>query len=138
MPFQMRRVFALLLAAASLAFAQTGTFGRPQIDRVPNPVPVISNVAIVNYDRVIYRGSVDLNPELNRIREGRQLNHRNDGGIFSNRERRLPTADRDTYREFVYTQRGIPFPGPARIILNRQGQVWFTGDHYNSFIKVTK
>ena len=113
------------------------TFGRPQIDLVKLPVPVLQEVAIVNYGSVIYRGKIDLNPELNRIRDGVQLRHRNDGAFFQNREGLLPAAARNSYREFVYTQTGVPFPGPARIVIGATGQVWFTGDHYSHFVKVT-
>jgi guanyl-specific ribonuclease Sa len=98
----------------------------------------LPNVKIVNYGEVIYQGSIDVNAEVDRIRRGEARNHRNDGGVFNNRERLLPAAERGAYREFVYVQRGIPFPGPARLVISRTGDVWFTGDHYSSFIRVPR
>ena len=133
----MQRGFIAILMMVGVASAQSPTFGRPQIDRVKLPVPILKEVAIVDYGKEIYRGKIDVNPELKRIREGRQLHHRNDGAFFQNREGLLPAAPRDTYREFVFTKTGIPFPGPARILINTSGQVWFTGDHYAHFQKVT-
>jgi hypothetical protein len=133
----MRRLFFAFLMMIGVVSAHGPTFGRPQIDAVKLPVPIIKEAVIVNYGTEIYRGKIDLNPELRRIRDGVQLRHSNDGSFFQNREGLLPAAPRNSYREFVYTQNGIPFPGPARIIIGTTGQVWFTGDHYSHFVKVT-
>lgn len=133
----MRRLILALMMMIGVVNAYGPTFGRPQIDFVNLPVPIIQQATIINYGTEIFRGKIDLNSELKRIRDGKQLNHRNDGAFFQNREGRLPSAPRNTYREFVYTQRGLPFPGPARILINTSGQVWFTGDHYGTFVKVT-
>lgn len=112
-------------------------FGQPHISAVPARVPVIQSVDIVDYGRVVFRGSVDVNYELDRIRRGQKLNHRNDGSFFRNREDQLPMVrDREFYREFVYTQQGLKFPGPARLVISKAGTVYFTGDHYSTFRKV--
>jgi len=141
-----RRWVAVVLAICGLFGASTARiqttavpgFGQPHIRAVPSPLAVLPNVKIVNYGEVIYQGSIDVNAEVDRIRRGEARNHRNDGGVFSNRERLLPAAERGAYREFVYVQRGIPFPGPARLVISRTGDVWFTGDHYSSFIRVPR
>ena len=141
-----RRWVAVVLAICGLFGASTARiqttavpgFGQPHIRAVPSPLAVLPNVKIVNYGEVIYQGSIDVNAEVDRIRRGEARNHRNDGGVFSNRERLLPATERGAYREFVYVQRGIPFPGPARLVISRTGDVWFTGDHYSSFIRVPR
>ena len=130
-----------LLAVIGLPLAQDRTggndFGQPQIGMVKGKLPLIPKVQIVDRGTVIYEGEFDLNPTLRRIRSGRKLPHRNDGSIFGNREKLLPKQrDRQFYREFVVKKTGLPFPGPQRMIVGKQGEVYFTGDHYASFLKV--
>jgi len=139
----MRSLFAALvclgLASLSPAPVQTLGFGQPHVSAVTKKLPILRDARILDYGRVVYQGEVDLNPSIERIKAGRKLNHRNDGGFFGNRERRLPVVnDREFYREFVYTQAGLKFPGPARIVLSKDGVVYFTGDHYGSFTRVNQ
>ncbi len=112
------------------------SFGRPHIDAVKGDVKVLEGVKVVDFGKVIYRGKIDLNPTLQRIRQGKQLRHRNDGAFFQNREGKLPRQrDREYYREFVHEMRGVPFPGPCRVIIGLKGEVYFTGDHYKTFTR---
>ena len=48
----------------------------------------------------------------------------------------LPRRPRGYYREFVYPVKGLRLPGPARVVLGKKGEVYFTGDHYNTFTRV--
>ena len=115
------------------------TFGQPHIGAVQGKLDILKDVRVVDFGREVYRGEMDINPTIDRIRKGEKLNHRNDGGFFGNRERRLPRqSDREYYREFVHTIRSPKFPGPQRVVIGRDGSVWYTGDHYDSFTKVTK
>jgi ribonuclease T1 len=128
-----------LLAAVGLLVGQNAVrsdFGRPHIDAVPAKVRVLEDARILDYGRLVYQGRVDVNPALDRIRRGDKLDHRNDGAYFGNYERKLPVSPRDYYREFVYTRAGIRFPGPARLVIGLRGEVYFTGDHYESFSRV--
>lgn len=113
------------------------TFGQPHIKAVDGPAKVLQNVKVENYGRVIYEGPVDVNTTLERIREGRKYDHRNDGAFFGNRERRLPQKrDFDYYREFVHFMKNLPFPGPQRVVIGKGGEVYYTADHYESFERV--
>jgi guanyl-specific ribonuclease Sa len=115
------------------------TFGQPHIGAVQGKLDMLKDVRVIDFGREVYRGEMDINPTIDRIRKGEKLNHRNDGGFFGNRERRLPRQnDRDYYREFVHTIRSPKFPGPQRVVIGKDGSVWYTGDHYDSFTKVTK
>jgi filamentous hemagglutinin len=135
---------AVLLTVA--AFAAAGavaqdkakpTFGRPQIDAVTGPVKVLDDARVIDFGKVIYKGKIDLNPTLDRIRAGKHLKHNNDGAIFQNREEKLPHhKDRDYYREFVQEMKGVSFPGPMRVIIGKEGEVFWTGDHYKTFTRV--
>jgi hypothetical protein len=113
------------------------TFGRPHIDAVTGEAKVLSDARVVDFGKVVYQGRIDVNPTLKRIREGKRLEHRNDGTIFRNREGKLPRhKDRDYYREFVMKMKGVPFPGPVRVVIGKKGEVYFTGDHYKTFTRV--
>lgn len=115
------------------------TFGQPHIGAVQGKLDILKDARVIDFGREVYRGEMDINPTIDRIRKGEKLNHRNDGGFFGNRERRLPRqSDREYYREFVHTIRSPKFPGPQRVVIGKDGSVWYTGDHYDSFTKVTK
>jgi guanyl-specific ribonuclease Sa len=121
------------------AHSQPGKdFGEPQISAVEGKVKVLPKVKVIQFGKVVYEGPVDVNPTLQRVRNGKKLNHRNDGAIFGNREGLLPRQkDRQYYREFVHTMKGLTdFPGPQRVILGKKGEVFYTGDHYSSFERV--
>lgn len=96
----------------------------------------IANQTIRNFGRVVYKGTIDLTPTLDRIERGERNAHRNDGSTFGNREGRLPRKPSGYYTEYVHPTRGIDGPGPQRVILGKAGDVWYTPDHYESFQKI--
>lgn len=85
---------------------------------------------------VVFEGTVDLGPTLARIERGGQASHRNDGTTFQNRERRLPAKPSGYYKEFVHPTPNSGGPGPQRVIVGRDGDIWYTPDHYKKFIRV--
>ncbi len=102
------------------------------------PQPIVDNVAIKNYGRVIYRGRVDLSATIARIKRGDSFPHRNDGAVFRNRERRLPRKPRGYYREYVHPTRGVRGPGPQRLVVGKSGEWYYTADHYGSFRRIDR
>src|SRR5688572_1625070 len=98
---------------------------------------VVQNITVRDMDgRVAWRGDVDLAPTLARIEAGERDPHRNDGGVFGNRERRLPQQPGGYYREYVIRTPGISHAGPQRLIIGKQGEVFYTSDHYASFQRI--
>ena len=98
---------------------------------------VLRDVAVRDLDgRVAWRGDVDLRPEIQRIERGQRDPHRNDGGVFQNRERRLPERPRGYYREYVVRTPGISHAGPQRLVIGADDEVYYTADHYRSFRRV--
>lgn len=83
-----------------------------------------------------YRGDVDLQPVLDRIEAGERDRHPNDGSVFANREGRLPRKPRGYYTEWVIRTPGLREVGPQRLITGQQGEVYYTPDHYDSFVRV--
>lgn len=78
----------------------------------------------------------DLKPTLDRIASGGKFPHRNDGSIFKNMEGLLPKQNAGYYREFVHPTPGVNGPGAMRVVTGQNGQMWFTPDHYKTFIPI--
>ena len=80
--------------------------------------------------------TTDLQPTLNRIATGGKFPHVRDGSVFRNAEGLLPQQNLGHYLEFVHPTPGIPGPGPMRIVTGQGGYMWFTPDHYRTFIPI--
>ncbi|GLW93688.1 ribonuclease domain-containing protein [Actinokineospora globicatena] len=59
-----------------------------------------------------------------------------DGTTFANRERRLPEQAPDHYREYTVPTPGSPDRGARRLITGTAGELFYTGDHYATFVAV--
>lgn len=113
--------------------AENGSAGAPT-QATRSPKWIIPDIAIRDEDdQLVYQGSVELSSTVERIRAGRKLRFPNDGAVFQNRERRLPDRPRGYYREYVHPTDGLSGPGPQRIIKGRNGELYYTPDHYKSF-----
>ncbi|WP_010581818.1 ribonuclease domain-containing protein [Schlesneria paludicola] len=86
--------------------------------------------------RIVFRGTVDLKPTIDRIERGDPHRHRNDGTIFQNRERRIPAKGTGYYKEYVHPTPGETGPGPQRVIIGQEGEIWYTPDHYRTFYRI--
>lgn len=61
---------------------------------------------------------------------------RNDGVVFENAEHRLPKEPRGYYREYTVVTPGSSTRGARRMITGRDGEYYYTADHYESFVRV--
>ncbi len=61
---------------------------------------------------------------------------RNDGTTFQNRERLLPQQRSGYYREYTVPSPGSPDRGPRRLVTGAEKELFYTGDHYASFVVV--
>jgi len=86
--------------------------------------------------KIVFNGTIDLKPTIDRISRGESNRHRNDGTLFQNREGRLPRKPSGYYKEYVHPTVGENGPGPQRVIFGRDGEIWYTPDHYKTFIEV--
>ncbi len=105
--------------------------------RAANPY-LVKSVKIYDLDgRLAYQGDIDLKPVFDRIAAGIRDPHRDDGITFQNRERLLPIkTDRDYYHEYVVRTPNMREVGPQRLVLGRDGEAYYTPDHYDSFIRI--
>ena len=72
---------------------------------------------------------------LERIARGGPYAHRQDGGTFQNRERRLPNRPRGYYREYTVETPGSDDRGARRIVTGGDppSEYYYSDDHYRSF-----
>jgi ribonuclease T1 len=60
-----------------------------------------------------------------------------DGVVFENREGLLPDHDTGYYHEYTVPTPGSPDRGARRIITGSAGELYYTGDHYRSFERIS-
>lgn len=72
---------------------------------------------------------------LRLIASGGPFPHRQDGGVFGNREGRLPAQPRGFYREYTVATPRLDHRGARRIVTGGQPPqfYYYTDDHYESF-----
>ncbi|MFB7236375.1 ribonuclease domain-containing protein [Streptomyces sp. NPDC056269] len=84
--------------------------------------------------------AADLPPEarktLGLIARGGPYPYAKDGAVFSNFERILPREPRGYYREYTVRTPGERDRGARRIVTGRNGEIYWTDDHYESFREV--
>ncbi len=84
----------------------------------------------------------DLPPEaretLGLIDSGGPFPFRKDGDVFHNYEGLLPAEKDGYYREYTVVTPGSPDRGARRIVTGRDGERYYTDDHYDSFLLVVE
>lgn len=73
---------------------------------------------------------------LDLIESGGPYPYRQDGSTFFNREGRLPLEEERYYREFTVETPGSLDRGARRLVVGERGEVFYTDDHYDSFVEV--
>ncbi|GGS03511.1 ribonuclease [Streptomyces aureoverticillatus] len=75
---------------------------------------------------------------LRLIDEGGPFPYRKDGSVFGNFEGELPREARGYYREYTVRTPGERDRGARRIVTGREGETYYTDDHYASFRAVLR
>lgn len=70
------------------------------------------------------------------IARGGPFPYSKDGSVFQNRERLLPNRPRGYYSEYTVPTPGEDDRGARRLVVGRGGEVYYTADHYDSFVRV--
>jgi ribonuclease T1 len=70
------------------------------------------------------------------IKEGGPFPYDRDGIVFGNFEKRLPIQVRGYYREYTVKTPWRRDRGPRRIVAGKQGEYFYTEDHYRSFRRI--
>lgn len=117
----MRRLgFALL--AFFVAFAPLAQ-GR---GTMPAPLPEVSVAELPREARAT----------IGLIKQGGPFPYERDGIEFRNFEKRLPSRERAYYREYTVRTPGVTSRGARRIVAGRDGEFYYTADHYQSFVRI--
>ena len=66
----------------------------------------------------------------------REQRYRQDGSTFQNREERLPDKPQEYYKEYTVETPGANNRGARRLVMGRDGEAYYTNDHYNTFTKI--
>ncbi|MEU5463738.1 ribonuclease domain-containing protein [Streptomyces althioticus] len=75
---------------------------------------------------------------LRLIDEGGPFPYERDGSVFGNFEGLLPRRERGYYREYTVPTPGSDDRGARRLVTGRNGETYYTDDHYASFTAVPK
>ena len=73
---------------------------------------------------------------LDLILDGGPFPFSRDDTVFQNRERLLPIRPEGYYREYTVITPGEDDRGPRRIVAGADGGLYFTVDHYDSFVEI--
>jgi len=90
----------------------------------------LSGVTVESGGQVIGRGIVDLGPTLKGIESGNIAPR----DIFRNDQGLLPRQPTGYYQEFVQPTPGVGGAGPQRIIQGQGGELYYTPNHYRTFV----
>lgn len=134
----MRILSRTLLSVAIAALLSPAASGEGAKSLYTEPGRTVPHVRVVSHGKVVFSGTMDLGPTLDRIARGEKYPHRNDGSVFGNRERLLPLKPKNWYREYVVPTPGEKGPGPQRVIFGRDGEGFYSPDHYRTFIPLNE
>jgi ribonuclease T1 len=73
---------------------------------------------------------------LAQIKKGGPFPYPRDGIVFGNFERRLLAKERGYYKEYTVPTPGARDRGARRIIAGREGEYFYTDDHYKTFRRI--
>lgn len=73
---------------------------------------------------------------LKLIKCGGPFPYHKDGTTFQNRERLLPVRPKGYYKEYTVKTPGRRDRGARRIIAGTRGELYYTNDHYRSFMLI--
>lgn len=139
---------AVLLMLGGLAFAVNSIVGA-SADPAPNTAqaPVATGCVIVTADVPGAEESglrtqplCALPPEAavvgQAIQAGGPFRYQQDGATFRNAEQLLPSKKLGYYREYTVPTPGSDDRGARRLIAGSGGELYYTADHYESFVVV--
>lgn len=112
----MLRRFVLGLVASLLAGVALGYQAIADVDLADLPREARETVALIRADG--------------------PFPYRKDGVTFGNRERLLPAAPRGYYREYTVPTPGARDRGARRIVAGRDGELYYSDDHYRTFRRI--
>jgi ribonuclease T1 len=128
------------LVAALCLFGMWQVLQREAGPGLPPPsgthrIPETTSARPVPADAALAFLPAEAHATLALIDRGGPFPHRQDGGVFQNRERLLPQRPRGHYREYTVDTPGLDHRGARRIVTGGDppAEWYYTADHYRSF-----
>ncbi|HEY9612570.1 ribonuclease domain-containing protein [Allocoleopsis sp.] len=128
--------FSLLLSSLTLIGLSTTANAQAQLQPISEEIGTTIIAQRQMPTLPINQLPVEAKATINLINKGGSFPYRQDGSIFRNREKRLPPAPVGYYREYTVPTPGSPDRGARRIITGQGNEIYYTGDHYRSFVRV--
>ncbi len=127
-------------AAPTATIAPTVAANRPTPTATPPPSAPSAAPAADDGLATIPFGSLppEAQQTITLVDRGGPFPYDRDGITFGNREGLLPAQANGYYREFTVSTPGSADRGARRIIAGRDGQRYYTDDHYESFRRVAR
>jgi len=70
------------------------------------------------------------------IKKGGPFPYKKDGVVFGNFEKQLPVKERGYYHEYTVPTPKARDRGARRIVTGRNGEYYYSADHYKSFRRI--
>ncbi len=121
-----RRISLLTWAVVALIAL---AIGQPWLPTDTSPVDAVG-AQLPQEERGAIQATIDL------IKAGGPFPYAKDGSEFGNREGRLPQNESGYYREYTVDTLGSPDRGARRLVTGRNGEFYYTRDHYRSFVRL--
>ncbi len=110
--------------------------GLPGIEATARKDAGPQSSAVVNSEIAVAALPPEAQRILQLIKQGGPFAYSRDGVTFGNYEKLLPLRGRGYYREYTVKTPGISSRGPRRIVVGREGESYYTDDHYASFRRI--
>jgi ribonuclease T1 len=142
-----RKANPLVFIIAALVVVFTGWWQQRSAAPAPNaasvstgapasPPPAATESRSSRLDQIPAAERPQLEQTLALIAKGGPFPHAKDGTVFQNREGKLPQRPRGYYREYTVPTPGASSRGARRVVQGRDGDTWYTSDHYNTFVRI--
>src|SRR5215470_10220883 len=120
-------VLAILVALA---------IGQRWLPADPSPTPAYGQIATTALAQFPGEERQAIQDTLKLLKTDGPFPYRKDGSEFSNREGHLPRQGPGYYHEYTVATAGSPDRGARRIVSGRAGEIYYTRDHYKTFIRL--
>ena len=136
-----RRTKSLIWIAAALAVFVTALW-QQRAEYAPSAAKPHASVPVSKWVRVQEvvpsAERAELLATLALIDSGGPFPYRKDGSTFNNREAQLPAQPRGYYREYTVKTPGSNDRGARRVVQGKDGDTWYTSDHYKTFVRIDR
>ncbi|HUR83157.1 MAG TPA: ribonuclease domain-containing protein [Thermoanaerobaculia bacterium] len=124
----MRRLLYVIIAALAVA-------GTTYVRQHANP-PAAGRAEARPTSNISADERAAIDRTLKLIEQGGPFPYSRDGVTFQNREHQLPPRPSGYYREYTVPTPGAANRGARRIVRGRDGDTWYTNDHYKTFVRI--